>query len=50
MKHRSVARYAGDAAAAATLVQAVSSFGLSQVLGVAAQRAITEMRMSVQDM
>jgi ATP-binding cassette, subfamily B, putative efflux pump len=33
----------------ATLVQAVSSFGLSQVLGVAAQRAITEMRKSVQE-
>src|SRR5918997_5996282 len=36
------------AAGAATLVQAVSSFSLSQVLGVAAQRAITEMRKSVQ--
>ncbi len=36
------------AAGAATLVQAVSSFALSQVLGVAAQRAITEMRKSVQ--
>ena len=33
----------------ATLIQAVSSFGLSQVLGVAAQRAITEMRKSVQE-
>jgi subfamily B ATP-binding cassette protein MsbA len=33
---------------AATLVQAVTSFALSQVLGVAAQRAITEMRKSVQ--
>ena len=33
---------------AATLVQAVTSFGLSQVLGVAAQRAITEMRKSIQ--
>jgi subfamily B ATP-binding cassette protein MsbA len=32
----------------ATLVQAVTSFGLSQVLGVAAQRAITEMRKSIQ--
>ena len=32
----------------ATLVQAVTSFGLSQVLGVAAQRAITEMRKRVQ--
>src|SRR6185503_9236040 len=37
------------AAGAATLVQAISSFGLSQVLGVAAQRAITEMRKSVQE-
>src|SRR6476620_7147677 len=35
------------AAGAATLVQAVSSFALSQVLGVAAQRAITEMRRRV---
>jgi subfamily B ATP-binding cassette protein MsbA len=35
-------------AGAATLVQASSSFALSQVLGVAAQRAITEMRKSVQ--
>ncbi|MCA1614832.1 MAG: ABC transporter ATP-binding protein/permease [Acidobacteria bacterium] len=32
----------------ATVVQAVASFALSQVLGVAAQRAITEMRKSVQ--
>jgi ABC-type multidrug transport system fused ATPase/permease subunit len=37
------------AAGAATLVQALSSFALSQVLGVAAQRAITEMRKSVQE-
>jgi len=37
------------AAGGATLVQAVSSFALSQVLGVAAQRAITEMRKSVQE-
>jgi ABC-type multidrug transport system fused ATPase/permease subunit len=33
----------------ATLVQALSSFTLSQILGVAAQRAITEMRKSVQE-
>jgi ABC-type multidrug transport system fused ATPase/permease subunit len=33
---------------AATLVQALTSFGLSQVVSVAAQRAITEMRESVQ--
>ncbi len=36
------------AAGGATIVQAISSFALSQVLGVAAQRAITEMRKSVQ--
>jgi subfamily B ATP-binding cassette protein MsbA len=33
----------------ATVIQAISSFTLSQVLGVAAQRAITEMRKSVQE-
>jgi ABC-type multidrug transport system fused ATPase/permease subunit len=37
------------AAGGATLVQAVSSFALSQVLGVAAQRAITDMRKGVQE-
>ncbi|HKO99865.1 MAG TPA: ABC transporter ATP-binding protein [Pyrinomonadaceae bacterium] len=37
------------AAGGATLVQALSSFALSQVLGVAAQRAITDMRKSVQE-
>src|SRR5688572_32258791 len=36
------------AAGAATIVQAVTSFALSQVLGVAAQRAITDMRKTVQ--
>ncbi len=36
------------AAGGATLIQAASSFALAQVLGVAAQRAITEMRKSVQ--
>jgi subfamily B ATP-binding cassette protein MsbA len=36
------------AAGAATLVQAASSFALSQVLGVAAQRAITDMRRRVE--
>ncbi len=35
-------------AGAATLVQAVTSFSLSQVLGKAAQRSITEMRRQVQ--
>jgi len=37
------------AAGAATLVQSITSFSLSQILGVAAQRAITEMRKSVQE-
>jgi subfamily B ATP-binding cassette protein MsbA len=37
------------AAGVATIIQALSSFALSQVLGVAAQRAITEMRKSVQE-
>ena len=36
------------AAGAATLVQAVTGFALSQVLGVAAQRAITDMRRRVE--
>ncbi|HUR35676.1 MAG TPA: ABC transporter ATP-binding protein [Vicinamibacterales bacterium] len=36
------------AAGAATLVEAVTSFSLSQILGVAAQRAITEMRKDVE--
>jgi len=36
------------AAGVSTLVQAVTTFALSQILGVAAQRAITEMRKRVQ--
>jgi len=36
------------AAGAATLLQAITSFTLSQVLGTAAQRSITEMRRAVQ--
>ena len=36
------------AAGAATIIQAVTSFALSQVLGVAAQRAITEMRRRIE--
>jgi ABC-type multidrug transport system fused ATPase/permease subunit len=36
------------AAGAATIVQAVTSYALSQVLGVAAQRAITDMRRRVE--
>jgi len=37
------------AVGAATVVQAVTSFGLSQILGVAAQKAITDMRRRVQE-
>ncbi len=37
------------AAGAATLVQAVSGFALSQVLGIAAQRSITDMRRTVEE-
>ena len=36
------------AAGVATIIQAVTSFGLSQILGVAAQRAIADMRKRVQ--
>ncbi|MBK8248793.1 MAG: ABC transporter ATP-binding protein [Gemmatimonadetes bacterium] len=36
------------AAGAATIVQAITSFGLSQVVSIAAQRAITDMRIAVQ--
>ncbi len=35
--------------AAATVVQAASTFALAQVMGVAAQRAITDMRKSIQE-
>src|SRR6185295_10498614 len=34
---------------ASTVVQAVTSFGLSQILGVAAQKAITDMRRRVEE-
>src|SRR5687767_11009937 len=37
------------AAGGATLIQAITSFALSQVLGVAAQRAITDMRRHVEE-
>jgi subfamily B ATP-binding cassette protein MsbA len=36
-------------AAAATVAQALTSFGLSQILGVAAQKAITDMRRRVEE-
>jgi subfamily B ATP-binding cassette protein MsbA len=36
------------AVGAAAIVQSITSFGLSQILGVAAQRAITDMRKSIQ--
>jgi ABC-type multidrug transport system fused ATPase/permease subunit len=35
--------------AVATIIQAITSFGLSQILGVAAQKAITDMRRRVQE-
>jgi subfamily B ATP-binding cassette protein MsbA len=37
------------AAGIATLVQAATSFAISQILGVAAQRAITDMRRSIEE-
>ena len=40
---------AGVGRRAATVVQAVTSFGLSQILGVAAQKAITDMRRRVEE-
>ncbi|HUF05305.1 MAG TPA: ABC transporter ATP-binding protein [Aridibacter sp.] len=43
-----VLKWIAFAIGAATVVQAVTSFALSQILGVAAQRAITEMRKRVQ--
>ena len=50
LKHRSeLLMPLALAAGGATVVQALTSFALSQVLGVAAQRAITEMRKSVQE-
>ena len=36
-------------AAGASVLQAVTSFGLSQILGVAAQKAITDMRRRVEE-
>src|SRR6266542_2229995 len=47
-KHRTDLLLIALAAGAATVVQAVTSFALSQTLGVAAQRAITDMRKRVQ--
>src|SRR5689334_9465759 len=41
-------KYVALAVGISTLVSAVTSFTLSQVLGVAAQRAITEMRKRIQ--
>ncbi|MEO8503749.1 MAG: ABC transporter ATP-binding protein [Acidobacteriota bacterium] len=47
-KHRiELLAWLAAAVGAATVVQAITSFGLSQILGVAAQRSITEMRKSV---
>jgi ABC-type multidrug transport system fused ATPase/permease subunit len=39
----------GFAAGAATLIQAITSFSLSQILGVAAQRSITDMRKRIEE-
>jgi subfamily B ATP-binding cassette protein MsbA len=47
-KHTELLVWIAVAVAGATVVQAVTSFALSQILGVAAQRAITDMRRSVQ--
>jgi subfamily B ATP-binding cassette protein MsbA len=47
-RHAELLVWLAFAAGAATLVQASTSFALSQVLGVAAQRAITDMRRAVQ--
>ena len=47
-KHPELLVWIALVVAAATLVQAATSFALSQILGVAAQRAITDMRRSVQ--
>jgi ABC-type multidrug transport system fused ATPase/permease subunit len=46
--HYELLKWIALAVGLSTLVQAVTSFTLSQVLGVAAQRAITEMRKRVQ--
>ena len=47
-KHAELLGVLALAAGAATVVQAATSFALSQVLGVAAQRAIADMRRRVQ--
>jgi ABC-type multidrug transport system fused ATPase/permease subunit len=47
-RHGELLLWLAAAAGGATVVQAASSFALSQVLGVAAQRAITDMRRTVQ--
>ncbi len=47
-KNYGLLKWIAVAVGISTLIQAISSFTLSQVLGVAAQRAITEMRKRVQ--
>jgi len=47
-RNYSLLKWIGLAVGVSTLVQGVTSFALSQILGVAAQRAITEMRKRVQ--
>ena len=46
--HRELLGRSSSRAGGATIIQAVTSFALSQVLGKAAQRSITEMRRAVQ--
>jgi len=48
-RHAQILMPLAAAAAGATIVQAVTGFALSQVVSIAAQRAITEMRKRVQD-
>jgi ATP-binding cassette, subfamily B, putative efflux pump len=47
-KHYELLKWIALAVGLSTVVQAITSFTLSQVLGVAAQRAITEMRKRIQ--
>jgi subfamily B ATP-binding cassette protein MsbA len=46
--HHELLVWLAVAAAGATIIQAVTSFSLSQILGVAAQRSITEMRKKIE--
>ncbi|MBA2621069.1 MAG: ABC transporter ATP-binding protein [Acidobacteria bacterium] len=48
-KHYELLKWIALAVGFSTLVQAITSFALTQILGIAAQRAITEMRKRVQN-